>query len=103
MFSPSESSLSNSPLTTRSNTPSSVSDFQLAKIFLLSPTLLDIQFLRDFSKKLDKGTEDRIVIPVNHSDAFTSGWIQEAIKSLPCVDLEGKYWEKHDVDGNAQI
>lgn len=43
------------------------------------------------------------MIPVNHSDAFTSGWIQEAIKSLPCVDLEGKYWEKHDVDGNAQI
>lgn len=94
----SDSSLSNSPLTSRSNTPPTVFDFQPTKTFLLSPTLLDIQFLRGFSKKLDSGSEDKIVISINHSDACTNGWVQEAIKTLPCVDVEGKHWEKHLVD-----
>ncbi|KAG2074882.1 hypothetical protein BDR04DRAFT_121794 [Suillus decipiens] len=81
-----------------SNTPPTVFDFQPTKTFLLSPTLLDIQFLRGFSKKLDSGSEDKIVISINHSDACTNGWVQEAIKTLPCVDVEGKHWEKHLVD-----
>jgi hypothetical protein len=98
----SDYSLSNSS-TSRSNTPSSASDFQPTKNFLLSPTLLDIEFLRKISKKLDKGSGDRIVISINHSDASTNGWVQEAITTLPCVDVEGKRWEKHLVDGIAQV
>jgi hypothetical protein len=76
-----------------------VSEFQPARIFLLSPSLLDIHFLANFSKKLDKGFGDKIMIPVYHFDAPPAGWVQEALKSLPDVDVEGKQWEKYIVEG----
>ena len=88
-----------SPSTSGSSTPSSVSEFQPAKIFLLSPSLLDTHFLANFSKKLDKGFGDKIVIPVYHFDASPAGWVQEAFKSLPDVDVEGKQWERYIVEG----
>lgn len=95
----SDSSISRS--TSGSSTPSSVSEFQPAKIFLLSPSLLDTHLLVNFSKKLDKGFGDKIVIPVYHFDASSTGWVQEALKSLPDVDVEGKQWEKYIVEDSC--
>jgi L-histidine Nalpha-methyltransferase / hercynylcysteine S-oxide synthase len=80
-----------------------MSEFMPAKIFLLSPALFNIPFLANFVEKLPKGFGDNIVIPINHLDISPRGWVQEAIKSLPGVDLEGKQWEKRPVEGIAEV
>ncbi|KAJ8591598.1 hypothetical protein M405DRAFT_814114 [Rhizopogon salebrosus TDB-379] len=95
----SDSSISRS--TSGSSTPSSMSEFMPAKIFLLSPALFNIPFLANFVEKLPKGFGDNIVIPINHLDISPRGWVQEAIKSLPGVGLEGKQWEKRPVEENC--
>ena len=86
-----------------SSTPSSTSEYQLPKAFLLSPALLDVNFLTNFARELSKGFGDRIVIPVDHLDTSPVGWVQHAIKSLPAVDLEGKHWEKHIAQGTTHL
>lgn len=80
-----------------------MSDFQPAKIFLLSPVLLEIHVLANFSKELAKGFGDRIVIPIDHLATSPDGWVQDAIKTLPGVDIEGKHWEKHLTEGIARV
>jgi hypothetical protein len=98
----SDSSPSISRSASRSSAPSSISEFQPAKIFLLSPTLLDVHFLTNFANKLDKGLGDKIVIPIYHTAISPSGWLQEAIGTLPSVDLDGKQWDKCFVEGIVQ-